>query len=289
MNEFALQIDYKEQKEWSKPPMWLEMALGAVSGGLFIFSLVFDFALGAIIALLTMLIGKGGLLLADLGRPERFIKVLARPKESWISKGSWGLVLFAAAAAAVVAPLVIPGWPAWGAGVGKILAATAGGLAAFLIVYDGLFLSDSKGVSFWDNGVLPLVFGFSALVGGLGALMVLAPIGGMALSSSVLSVANNCVLLAAAASLFAYINSAANGEGGAKRSAARVLKGDLAQVFWVGTVGAGLGAPLLISAIGAAGAAVPAICWAVSGLLEITGVIATRYLILNAGVYSPVL
>jgi hypothetical protein len=50
-----------------------------------------------------------------------------------------------------------------------------------------------------------------------------------------------------------------------------------------------LAAPLLISAIGAAGATVPALCWAVSGLLEIAGVVATRYIILNAGVYSPVL
>lgn len=71
MNEYALSVDYKRQKEWNKAPMWLEMAIGGTAGGLFIGSIIFKFALGAVIAVLIMLIGKGLLLLADLGRPAR--------------------------------------------------------------------------------------------------------------------------------------------------------------------------------------------------------------------------
>ncbi|MGE4272536.1 MAG: NrfD/PsrC family molybdoenzyme membrane anchor subunit [Desulfitobacterium sp.] len=290
MNTYALSVDYKEQKEWNKAPMWLEMAIGAVAGGLFIASLIFKFALGAVVALLAMLIGKGALLLADLGKPERFLKVLKRPKQSWISKGAWGFMLFAVAGVASVAPLVIPSlsWTPWG-GAGKILGIAAGALAAFMMIYDGFFLADSKGVTFWNNGNLPILFGANATVGGIGALMVLAPMGGLVVSSGTLAVANTVALGVAGLTLYSYMKSAANGEGGAQLSAEKLTKGELSNVFWKGTVAAGIAVPLVVSVLALMGVNLPVLIWALTGVLEITGVVALRYSVLNAGVYSPVI
>lgn len=284
-----LEVDYKEQKDWIKPPMWLEMALGAIAGGLFIASLFFKFSLGAIIAILLMLFGKGGLLLLDLGRPERFLKVLARPGKSWISKGAWGLIFFAVVGIVAVAPLIFPNptWLPW-AGAGKILGIAAGLGAAFMMIYDGFFLADSKGVEFWRSAGLPIVFATSAATGGVGALMALAPIGGLAISSGTLA-ANVTALGAAAVCLYTYVTWAAKGSGGARQSTEILTKGKLFSSFWLGAVTVGIAVPLLISTAALMGAPIPAMIWVLIGLLEIVGVIALRYTILNAGVYSPVI
>jgi polysulfide reductase chain C len=290
MNNYALSVDYKEQKEWSKAPMWLEMAIGAIGGGLFIFSLIFKFALGAIIALLILLLGKGVLLLADLGRPERALKVLARPGKSWISKGAWGFMLFAAAGVASIAPLIIPSlpWLPWGGG-GKILGIVAGVLAAFLMCYDGFFLAESKGVEFWRNGGLPMVFATSAAVGGMGALMALAPLGGLVIASKTMALLNIAVLITAAMSLYSYLWSAADGAGGAQLSTQILTKGKLSSIFWTWTIGAGMAVPFCIALPAILGVPMPALIWTLAGFLEIVGVFSLRYSILNAGVYSPVI
>lgn len=290
MSEYAFSVDYKKQKEWSKPPMWLEMAIGAIAGGMFIAAMVFKFALGVIIAVLVMLVGKGVLLLVDLGRPERFLKVMANPKKSWISKGAWGFMLFAAAGIACAAPLILPGlpWTPW-AGAGKALGIVAGGLAAFMMIYEGFFLTDSKGVDFWNNGGLPIVFASSAAVGGIGALMALAPMGGLAVGPETLPALDIAILSIAALSLYSYIRSAAGGTGGAHLSAETLTKGKLSSIFWIGIVAAGILVPFCVSAIAILGVYMPTAIWTLSGLLQILGVVALRYSILNAGVYSPVM
>lgn len=290
MNGYKLEADYKEQEDWSKPTMWLEMALGAIAGGLFIASLFFQFALGAISALLLMLIGKGGLLLADLGRPERFLKVLARPGKSWISKGAWGLIFFAGVGIVAVAPLLLPDptWMPW-EGAGKILGMAAGLGAAFMMIYEGFFLADSKGVEFWRSGSLPIVFAASAATGGVGALMALAPLGGLAINPGTLAAINVVVSGTMAVCLYTYVISASKGAGGAKQSSEILTRGKLSAAFWLGAVTAGIAAPLIVSAAALLGASLPAMIWALLGLLEIVGVVALRYTILNAGVYSPVI
>jgi formate-dependent nitrite reductase membrane component NrfD len=285
---YPLSIEYKEQKEWKALPMWTEMAIGAVAGGLFIVSAIMKFSQGLILALLAMLIGKGGLLLADLGKPTRFLKVLARPGQSWISKGAWGLIAGGGLGVAAVAPLILPGlpWTPW-AGVGKILLLGAALGAAFMMVYDGLFLADSKGVAFWDNGVLPLVFGASAVLGGLGALAVLAPLGGLALPGLAFGWAQASAAVVAGFAVFSLL--IASKEGGAAQGAEKLLQGELSQIFQVGALALGIGAPLALGGLAITGAAVPGVCWATAGLAEIVGVVALRYSILRAGVYSPVL
>lgn len=290
MNDYKLEADYKQQKDWANLPMWLEMALGAIAGGLFIVSLFFQFALGAIIALLLMLLGKGVLLLADLGRPERFIRVLARPGKSWISKGAWGLILFAGLGAVAVAPLIMHNltWVPW-AGTGTIIGIAAGLAAAFMMIYEGFYLADSKGVEFWCSAGLPMVFASSAATGGIGALMVLVPLGGLDISSKTLAAANVAVLGAAAICLYTYVSLAGKGSGGAQRSAEMLTKGKLFPSFWLGAVAAGIAVPLLISAAALMGAPITVMIWALTGLLQIVGVVALRYSIVNAGVYSPVI
>lgn len=287
-NNYISYVSYKKQAAWSNVHMWLEMAVSAVAGGLFIISLGFEFSLGMLIAFASMILGKGTPLLLDLGRPERFIKVLARPKQSWISKGAWGFMFFAFIGMLSVAPLIIPSlpWTPWEGG-GKTLGIAAGILAVFMMVYDGFFLADSKGVPFWSSGCLPIMFGSSAVVGGVGAFMVLAFMTGVSVNSGTLAVVNGASLGIAALSLYSNMKSAENGDGGAKYSVEYLTKGSLSKVFWNVTVGAGIAIPLALSAVALFGIPIPSLIWAIIGLLEIAGVVAMRYTVLKAGTYLP--
>ncbi|MDR1604735.1 MAG: polysulfide reductase NrfD [Gracilibacteraceae bacterium] len=278
MKEYALQVGFKEQKEWAD--MWPEMALGAVAGGLFIASVALESALGALIALIVMLIGKGGLLIADLGRRERFIQVFKRPQDSWISRGAWALGLFAAAGAGYLASFILPM-----GGVGKLLGLAAGALAGFLMAYDGFFLGDAKGVEFWAGGSLPLVFLSSALLAGLGAAAPLTA----GLNGALVAAMHLSAVLLAAIALFTLVYNSRHGSSGAKKSAETLLSGGLAPVFRYAVVGAGLAAPLLAAGGAVLAGGAPALLWLPVGLLEIAGATALRYSVLQAGCYSPVI
>ena len=286
--EYALNMDYKEQREWKDVPMWTEMAIGAVCGGLFIFSMIFKFALGAVVAVIVMLLGKGFLLLADLGKPERFLKIFAKPGASWIGRGAWALVLFGGVGEVSIAPLIIPGlaWTPWSGG-GVILGLAGCVLAVWMMTYEGFFLEDSRGVSFWSSGGLPMVFLTSAAVGGIGAMSALGWVGGFAASPAEIGVFNAALLAVSAISLYAFLRSALNGEGGAMVAANKLMAGELSKIFKFGVVCAGLIFPGCVSLLALFGVAVPGFLWFLTGLAEIGGVVTLRYVILNAGVYSP--
>lgn len=290
VKEYALRLAYKKQKEWAKAPMWWEMSIGAIGGGLFIISLACQFTLGALIGFLITLIGKGILLLADLGRPERFVKVLSRPKDSWISKGAWGFMLFAVAGGISILPLIISGlaWTPWTGG-GKTSGIVAGVLAGFLMIYEGFFLADSRGIEFWNDGSLPIVFVSSGAVGGMGALLVLTSFSRLNVTPESFVLLNMALLLTAGVSLYSFMYSAHKRAGGAKRSAEELTNGRLSSIFWTAGVVAGIVVPLCSTMVALLGVPIPAAGWAITGLLEIVGVIAWRYCILNAGVYSPVM
>jgi formate-dependent nitrite reductase membrane component NrfD len=291
MNSFALSIDYKEQREWSEVSMWAEMALGAIAGGLFIASTLTESLLGALIALLVMLIGKGGLLVSDLGRPERFLRVLTKPLGSWISRGAWGLGAFALAGAGYIASFFLPM-----GGVGKLLGVAASLLAGFLIAYDGFFLADSKGVAFWTSGSLPLVFLSNALLGGLGALMLM-PLAGVWPAALPPAAMHTALVLLSGFCLFSFVHAAIRSGGGAEKSAALLMSKfslqsikelAVAPVFQLGAIVVGLALPLTFSVMVLAADGVGLALWPLVGLCEMVGVVALRYSLLKAGLYSPV-
>ena len=290
MSEYSLQMDYNAQTEWSNLPMCLEMSAGGIFGGLFIASCLLEFAAGAIIAVLALLVIKGLLLLADLGRPAKAMKVLAKPGSSWVSKGAWGFMLFAIAAVIAVAPLVLTSlpWSPW-QGVGQIITVIACLLAAFQMVYDGFLLASSKGIAFWNTGNLPVLFGVSAVSGGVGMLMILAFCFGFAVADTLLIWVNLLVAIVLGLCLYSSIAQAKAGARGAQLSAGLLTKGGLAGLFKGGVVCLAVVVPLLIAAVGAFGLALPALVWPVAGLAEVIAVITLRYAVLKAGMYSPVM
>lgn len=117
----------------------------------------------------------GGALVADLGRPERFVNMLRVAKvTSPMSVGSWVLSAYGPAAAVAAGTDVL--------GVFPRLGLAAEGLAAVLApavaTYTGVLVADTS-IPPWHaaRGELPFLFAASATAAGGGLGLVLSPVG----------------------------------------------------------------------------------------------------------------
>lgn len=100
---------------------------------------------------------SGPLLIADLGRPERFLNMLRVFKpQSPMSVGAWTVAAFGAAAAGAV---LIPNRP-----LRNVAAAAAAGTGAVMATYTGVLLG-ATAIPVWKQNVklLPVLFSTSAL------------------------------------------------------------------------------------------------------------------------------
>jgi DMSO reductase anchor subunit len=100
---------------------------------------------------------------AEAGRPLRGFNVLRNVARSWMSRESAFALLF----------IVVGGLNTllWASAAGQAVAAIAG---AGLVFSQGKILSHAKGIPAWNVPVMPALFLSSGLLGGAGALMLLA-------------------------------------------------------------------------------------------------------------------
>ncbi len=283
MNNYNLYVDFSPQQEWSSPFMWLEMSLGAMGGGLFIISALLNFNLGIILGFLILMAGKGIFLLIDLGKPERFLKVLSRPFKSWISTSAWVLLLFGLLGAIYCVLLLANGGAA--SSLVGFLQVISVLLAIFLITYDGFLLAASKGIEAWNTSILPVLYGISSLVAGTGITLVLI----REFTDPILLKVNIILLITFAFLVFSYINVLKKSTIGARKSA-ELLFENYKNPLWIGLVGIGIVLPLLLAGLGLLGLVTLSstlIIWI--ALFEVIGSFYLRYLILNIGVYAPVI
>jgi formate-dependent nitrite reductase membrane component NrfD len=285
VSEYAFLDECKDQKEWKTLSLWLDMSLTGIAGGLFIGSILTEYGLGLIIAFVVMVLAKVVLLVADLGKPARFLIVLRRPGKSWISRGAWGILLFGVTGIVVIAPLLIPAlpWSPW-TGIGQYLGWLTALLAAFLMLYDGISLAECKAVEFWRSGELPILLLLSGATGGLGALTLLNGPG----FYGVLSLAHLIVTVLTGLLLLRYLANAKKDGVGARRSRERLSEPSLRWVFWGATIVAGLILPAIMAAVSMSAVSMAPGVLVAAGILEIVGAFSLRYSILNAGVYSPI-
>jgi hypothetical protein len=90
------QSDFRPQREWAEGRgaflIYGHFLVGVASGA-WLFGLFYQDVISLIAGFI--LAGLGGLAhLANLARPERFMKMMLRTASSWVSRGFWGLTLF---------------------------------------------------------------------------------------------------------------------------------------------------------------------------------------------------
>ena len=298
-------VEPKPQTVWGVSHASWFFAMG-VGGALFINRFAFGMELGrlygVIVAdLLSMIvIGIGGLILiADLGKPGRVLRALMNPRTSWISIGAicdfvfltlaglWAICDLEWGGARPFADLPWAGNSTLGLAF-QIVAAVA---AFIVIIYPGLVLAYSPSIPFWNTTLIPLQFLAFAFASALGLVPIFAIVNPV--SPEFLADCANLelIVLGSALLLFiAHVLQGAYGHMAARVSVNRLMKEDLNLAFVWGTLFAGILVPLLLvwNADASDGKA-QLVVLVLAGILTLPGNWLSKYAIIKAGVYAPLL
>lgn len=218
-------------------------------------------AMGLAVAMLSIFLGAV-CLLVDLGQPLRLFALLFSSSPSLIAFGSWAILLclLFCMLGMLLWLGIIPARPAF-------LKTTMGILALLclaVMIYTGLLLADIPAVPLWDSAWLVALFFLSSLSCGIALANVSAIISRS--SSDFRSVIRRfdivdiIAIILELVSLVALIcgigidpsessNDPTQTALAAFSSHNMLVSGNLAGLFWIGVVGIGLLAPLILNAI----------------------------------------
>ncbi len=284
-----LAATFRPQREWAEGRGLYLIAGHSLTGagaGTWLFSLLFGVEPGFIVAIGFVLLG-GLAHLLFLGRPGRFWR-MTRVRTSWIARGFLGMTLFLLGAVPYEATRLGPafGWDldAW-PGEATLALSLIG--AAILVVYKGNVYAASKGVPFWNSPLLPLLYIVYALRGGAAVLLVLLPFVPGELGRDIVAMVELWIGVSAALMVTFYLTVMRGTSMAARCSVSDLTRGRVSMAFYVGTIGAGLGLPIVIGAAGLVTELSLAIL-ALVGVLSLLGDFMAKLTIARAGVYVPV-
>ena len=229
-------------------------------------------------------------LLADLGRPGAFYMIFLHPTASFMSIGAFALSFLTVCMAIVLAEAVLVLSPAWEK-VALVAKAVGVVLSLVVMLYTGMLLETVIAVPLWRSAWLPALFLFSSLSCGCAIVLIstcfcesyegIRAWVRKLIAADVVAVALEAV---SAAALAVSVNAASAG-----RPFDALLTGDQAGLFWLGFVGCGILAPLivelpvLVARRRRAGGVVAAL-----SLLVLVGGFCLRLALVNAGVQVAV-
>jgi formate-dependent nitrite reductase membrane component NrfD len=278
-------VKYTPQRDWIEGHgimVAFAIFFGGIAGGLYLASLYYDSTVGMFVAwLLAMATGLTDM--AHLSKPRRFWRMLLRVKSSWITRGFLFITLFIGAAAI---QLAIRQWAPGATAAETVFKVFAGIFAFGVAIYSGFVVGFVSGIKLWNSAIVPILFVVAGVAGGLGILM-LASQGEPA--ARVLDIARGCFYVLAGYAVFTaiYLWVSTYENTNARDSVTRILTGEVSRVFWLVVVVVGMVLPLGLIAPYAFNAVVSPAAFIIAGACILVGGIGLRYVILKAGVYSP--
>ena len=189
MDRFTLEP--KVQRVWDAPhATWF--TLMGVGGGIFVLArllgveldlgVVLGIPLADVISFAAIAVG-GLILIADLGKPMRFIRAVLNPSTSWISRGAIADFVFLLTGGLLVLPALELGdsmpfeglpWDAAGDdGFGRVLEIVAVLAAVVVMFYAGQVLAAPRAIPYWHSPLIPLQFLLSSAATSLALVMLL--------------------------------------------------------------------------------------------------------------------
>ena len=300
-------IEPKTQNVWGNQHATWFTFMG-VGGGLFINRMLFGIELGRFWGmswadiLSLVLIGVGGLILiADLGKPFRLLRALLNPRTSWISVGAIADFLFMGLAGLwTLADLEIPGsialtglpWHGDGS-LGMIFQVVAALAAVVVIVYPGLVLASSPSIPFWNSTLIPIQFLVNGFASGFAFGLLYSAVASPAVAGDTFQgwLALTAGLLVM--SVFLQIAHLLNGQYthiAGKVAVRRLLSGNLQLAYLGGVLAVGLVVPLalIVYAMSATGSNATTAA-ALAGALVLVGNWLSKFTVIRAGTYAPIL
>jgi Fe-S-cluster-containing dehydrogenase component/formate-dependent nitrite reductase membrane component NrfD len=219
----------------------------------------------------------GVLLVTDLKKPSRFLWVLTRPQwKSWLTRGSYILLGFGAAATGLGAALVMDNPALWNwLAIPAILFAVGGA------VYTAFLFWQSKGRDFWQSPLLPLHLFVQAVTAGLAILLFGALVLGKPVSPLIIAglTYEGWLIAALAVNLVMILTEllATHQTADAAAAAKWSLSGSRLQLLLWGVLAAGHLAPVALLARG------DSITTIAGSVLALAGLLAYEHLYVRAG------
>ena len=275
------------QTEWR----WLiaiYLFLAGVGGGAYITGVVADFqgwtklaAIGVYLSWPCVLIGCM-CLLADLGKVVNSWRVARKPDTSWIARGTMIISIFMILSFIHTLMWIWPESMASDESTRHLIGVIGAIFAFGTMVYTGLLLGDAIPIPFWSTILLPILFFMSALSTGVMAVILVGVLAGANEDNlHMLARADIILIVVEALVLAAYLHGSYRLPN-SRMSAAHVLTGEAAPMFWLGVGVCGLLIPLVIDALGLLGPAV-----ALASILGLIGGLCLRYVVLAGGAMYP--
>ena len=229
---------------------------------------------------LAALVATTLLLVGDLERPERFLRILTRPQwKSWLTRGAFLLIAFSNLAVAIFG-VDLFAWLGFAVptGIPLALALAAIPLGIGAAIYTAFLFGQCEGRDLWQSPLLPAHLLLHAAIGGAAAAALVATFG---LSPEFAHFARWGLVVGLCLDLFLTLGGelgVAHASEVAARAAREITHGKYARQFWMGAVVIGHVLPLA-----ALLATSHALVVAVAGLLALLGM----YLYEHAFVMAP--
>jgi sulfite dehydrogenase (quinone) subunit SoeC len=278
----SFRLGYRFQRHWDIS-MATAFFCGELGAGLFLVSILYEFALGMVLGLIITGIGKPVFHLSHMGVPGKSWRAILRPDRSWISRGLIAIVVFCGAGVVhtidVIAGGVVP------PPLNFMVTLLAGAAALVVMTYQGFAMAHSPAIALWSTAMMPLSSLLYALTSGVMLTLALQSGGLTASTVKQLVYLALGLLVADLIMLFSLLYTAYRGSPGSRLSAELLIKTRYRTWFLGVVVVAGLLLPLVA-------------LWLsnetpLSRLLGVTGVLVGFYtfrvLIFKAGVYEPVM
>ncbi|SHK33381.1 4Fe-4S dicluster domain-containing protein [Rhodothermus profundi] len=282
MTQVAYNVQHRIPWHWPVPAylvtkgisagLFLLMALGVLLGGV---PPVAPTLLWAGLGTLLFLGITTGLLVYDLERPERFLRIVFRPQwKSWLARGAFLLIGFGAVAGLwwVLEGGAWLGWWAEPAAMRPFLLGVGVPLALGAAVYTAFLFAQAEGRDLWQSPLLPVHLLVQAALAGSALILLTAP--WLPWEARLLELARWTLGLSLGLDLLVTLL----GEFGmphasevAARAAHRITHGPYRHHFWTGSLLLGHLVPLALLAFGG--------LWgeAAAGLLALVGLYLYEY------------
>jgi formate-dependent nitrite reductase membrane component NrfD len=287
------------QKEWIERRglmIWIAETFTSLGAGLYLVSLFMNSWWGLLVGWIIIMFLKLPVHLVYFGKPWRFYRTMPpfsnAWKTSWFARGIMFSVLFGT----FVFIQIVFGQPDLARLIGRSIAdpiyytcGVLGGLFALGVgIYGGFIMNYCKGIPFWNQGLLPVVFILAGVADGFGLAMGVGLAGGDA-NVALAEAGSRYLLMINILLIIVYLISAGYTSVVAKISIRELLTGPSAFMFWGVLVVLGLIVPLVISIVSFFSGEASNIILIIAIAAHTLGAFGLKYCLLKVGIYRPLL
>jgi formate-dependent nitrite reductase membrane component NrfD len=281
--KYEWMVKYTPQTEWIEGRgilLWLAFFFIELGAGLYFIANIFESWPGMLAGWLICLVLGGGLHFLYLGKPFRVYRAFMKPQTSWISRGMIFIAFFALLGLIQLLSLQL-------LQANPLALKVIIGVVAFLeVIYGGFAMSYVSALPIWSTPLIPAIYTVASIWGGTELLVGINLLGHQHVADA--ESWGRILLIFFAFLLVLYLFSIRYVSNTSHEAIHRIVKGDLALLFYTGVILIGLLFPLVVASLSFLGMLNPMVI-IVGILCGIIGDLSMRYCIMKGALYTPLL